>query len=168
MTIKRVFCDLDGVLCDMEKRYFELFKMTPADARKNLSNKELRKLWKFFVETSQFATLDKHHTCNALVDYLKSLPKSVVVSILSSTSGFEVHEMVQRHKLQWLKDNDIPFAPVFVPGKRYKKGYADANSFLIDDHAQNVHDFIDAGGHGIIHVTAEETIAAIERFLNGN
>lgn len=168
MTIKRVFCDLDGCLTDMEKRYTELFHMSPADARNNLSNKEFRKYWKFFVETSQFALLDKHPTCDDLVKYLTSLPKTVVVATLSSSSGFEYHEMVQRHKLQWLKDNNIPFAPVIVPGKRYKKGYADQNSFLIDDHPQNVQEFIDAGGHGIIHVTADETIAAIERFINGN
>lgn len=168
MTIKRVMVDLDGVMADMEKRYFELFKMTPREARLRVSNTEIRKLWKFFVYTSQFVSLDRHPTCDPLVDYLKSLPKSVVVSTLGSTSGFEYHEMVQRHKLQWLKENDIPFVPVFVPGKRYKKGYADHNSFLIDDHPQNVQEFIDAGGHGIIHTNAEETIAAVERFLNDN
>lgn len=167
MTIKRIYCDLDGCLCDMEKRYTDMYEMTPKQARNELSSKEFRKYWKFFVETSQFATLDKHPTCDELVKYLTSLPKDVVVATLTSSAGFEYHEMIQRHKLQWLKDNKIPFAPVIVPGKRYKKGYADANSFLIDDHPQNVYEFIQAGGHGVIHVSAEETIAAVERFLNG-
>lgn len=160
-----VWVDCDGVLCDMEKRYQEIFKMTPSEARDNLSSADLRKYWKFFVETSQFATLDKHPSCDELVSYLKGLPKRVTVATLTSSSGFEHHDIVQGHKIHWLKENNIPFIPVVVPGRKYKKGYATSNSFLIDDHHENVSEFIAAGGNGVIHTNAHDTIKAVEEFL---
>lgn len=164
---KIIYVDLDGVLCDMKKRYYQLFRMTPLEARKNLSSSDLRKYWKFFIETSQFATLDKHDGCDELVSYLKELPKSITIATLTSSSGFEYHDVVQGDKIHWLKENNIPFIPVVVPGRGYKKGYATPSSFLIDDHHENVSEFIAAGGNGVIHVSACDTIEAIEGFLKG-
>jgi hypothetical protein len=48
-----------------------------------------------------------------------------------------------------------------------KKDYAAPNHILVDDSKRNIDDWIKAGGIGILHVSAVESIVMLEGYLRG-
>lgn len=163
--LKTLYLDMDGVLCDMEHTYQQEFGMTPLEARKT-SKVTYDTNWHQFVAKRCFRRLPMHPGAQQLLNYVESLEGIVNIAILSSSSGLESHFLVQHDKLIWLEDNDIDYPALIVPGRFYKKNYANVNSFLVDDFPSNIHEFVAAGGHGIIHTNSTETIEAIERWVN--
>ena len=162
--MKTIFVDMDGVLCDFDKKYTELFKRTPQEVRSDRENKLYSIHWHEFVDQSAFTSLDWFEGGEKLVEYLKSLDK-VQKCILSSAGGFDRHIDVQSQKLYWLHLKDIMWPAVIVPGRRFKSGFASSSAFMIDDTPDVIHSFIDKGGKGIIHTNADQTIAEIEKWL---
>lgn len=158
MTKRRIFVDMDGVLADYNKQYIKLFGMSPYDLREK-SEKEYRRTWKTIVADSHFAFLDLHEGAKELINFLNSLKVEKVV--LSSAAGFDYYEEIQQQKVFWLKKNNINWTPIIVPGKKYKKAFADKNSFLIDDTVSNVEDFIEAGGCAVLHNDVNTTISSV-------
>jgi len=65
-------------------------------------------------------------------------------------------------KMEWLKQKNIPYKANFVNNKAQKANYATAESSLIDDSVGCVSPFVDAGGHGILHVNASDSIAMLD------
>jgi 5'(3')-deoxyribonucleotidase len=165
--IKKIWLDMDGVLADMDHEYHAMFGVTPQQARV-VSNTAYRTYWNRFVEDSAFERLPLFTGAQKLVDFCNSSEVSdkAHVCILSSSSGIAYHSMVQQQKMNWLKKNSINFPACIVPGRQYKKGYADHQSFLVDDHPANIHDFISASGNGIIHTKdVDLTIEELRKFL---
>jgi hypothetical protein len=161
--MKRIFVDMDGVLCDFDKHYFEMFGVNGLDLRKAGKDKEYRRNWKAFVSSNGFAFLDYHEGAQKLISFLHSLDVEKV--ILSSSAGYEFYETIREQKVFWLKRHNIDWTPIVVPGKKYKKGFADANSFLIDDTWANIDDFEEAGGKAILHSDVDVTIGALRNWL---
>ena len=54
MKISKIYVDMDGVLCNFEKRYTQLYGHVSESVRR----KEFRKNFNDFIETEQFATLE--------------------------------------------------------------------------------------------------------------
>ncbi|MDX1700382.1 MAG: hypothetical protein R3250_07175, partial [Melioribacteraceae bacterium] len=59
----------------------------------------------------------------------------------------------------WLENNFIPV------GSGGKTKYAKPNAILIDDYDTNVDPFIEAGGQGIVHKNADDTIRQLKKLL---
>lgn len=85
---------MDGVLCNFERRYFELYKELPGSMR---DRKLFNKNWDDFVLTKQFEKLDWWPGGEQLVEYVNSLP-DVTVEILSSSGGEKYHTEVTQQK----------------------------------------------------------------------
>ena len=151
--ITKIYVDLDGVLADFEKRYIEQYHIKPREAEKN---KQFDKYFEEFINTKQFATLDKMPDADVLLQYLDSLP--ITKEILSSTASEDRMGRIAPQKLEWLFKQGITYKPNLVPGKRHKYKYATENSIIIDDTKSVIDDWNDAGGIGILHVDAETTI----------
>lgn len=163
--LKTLYLDMDGVLCDMEHTYKEMFGITPLEAR-HQGKEAYDANWREFVAKRAFRRLPEHPSARQLLDYVKTLEGKVNIAILSSSSGLQSHFIVQHDKLIWLEDNGVNYPALIVPGRFYKKNYANPNSFLVDDFAANIHEFVGAGGHGIIHTNSSETIPAIEQWAS--
>jgi FMN phosphatase YigB (HAD superfamily) len=162
--MKTIFVDMDGVLCDFDKRYKELFERTPSEVRADRERKMYSTYWHEFISKSQFAYLDWHAGGQELVTFLKSLEK-VQLCILSSAGGFDRQREVMEQKVRWLRMHDINWPAVIVPGRRFKSGFASNDAFMIDDTPDVITGFIDSGGHGIIHKDATETIERLKQWL---
>lgn len=163
--LKTLYLDMDGVLCDMEHTYQQEFGMTPLQAR-NTSKEVYDTNWRQFVARRCFRRLPKHPGADQLLNYVKTLEGKVNIAILSSSSGLESHFLVQHDKLIWLEDNQVNYPALIVPGRFYKKNYATPNAFLVDDFPANIHEFVAAGGHGIIHKDSNEAIAKLDEWVN--
>lgn len=159
--LKNIYVDMDGVLCNFEKRYIELFNEQPGLSREK---KEFSKNWTDFVKGRNFETLEVFPGAYDLLNYFNSL-KDVKIEILSSSGGAKYHNEVERQKRIWLLNHGITYKPNIVSGRKLKAQYATPDSLLIDDTPDVIASFIAAGGKGILHTDASLTIGIIEEMM---
>lgn len=152
---------MDGVLCDFNKRYTELFGVEAASKKER---KEYTEQWKLFIEGRNFANLDWFPGAHELLEYVKTLEGKVDIEILSSSGGELFHDKVVVQKLHWLQTHNIPYYANITNGSRKKALYANGgkNRILVDDTDYVIKAFIEAGGIGIWHRDVKDTIKLIE------
>ena len=158
--IKTIYLDMDGVLADFEKDYLDHTGITIEEAREQRPRKEFYRHWNDFISAGRFAELPKYEGCDELLSFVRGL--DIVLEILSSSGGPGRHMDVINQKNIWLKKHGISYKSNIVPGARYKKDYAYPSTLLIDDTEKNYTSFIEAGGHAILHISAEDTIKKLE------
>jgi hypothetical protein len=160
MSIVKIYVDLDGVLCDFEKRYTELYGHISDQVRRTT----FRSNFSDFIATNQFATLEPmpdFHELKAYLDYT-DIPKQ----ILSSTAYQEVFDTISEQKKQWLTNHNVNWPnPLFVPGKKFKYQFASPKAIIIDDTLSVIEDWRNAGGIAIHHKSAKSTIAELEMYI---
>jgi len=164
--IKRIYLDMDGVLCDFEKKYQDFFGCPSKDERGH--TKDFYKRWKVFIENDCFQFLDWYPGAERLLEFINNefvWPNFGQVCILSSSGGHEYHIKVKSQKLKWLQDHGLWYHPFIVGGKKLKQTYASKDMLLIDDAKENVVQFIEAGGHAILHKSAMQTIKELKEYL---
>ena len=159
MKIAKIYVDMDGVLCNFEKRYKELYGIVDDRDRK----KRFRPNFTNFIETGQFGTLEPMPDFATLRFFLDSVntPKE----ILSSTAYEETHDIISEQKNNWLKLYNISWKSNFVPGKRNKYKYATKDSIIIDDTLSVIEDWRNAGGIAIWHKDALSTINQLKMYV---
>lgn len=151
-----LYLDMDGVLADFNKEYT---KLDP--------NKEDRKKFRAAVlEHNIFEKLDFMPDTQELLNHVSRL-NGVTVEILTSMGTHEPvqAESAKRQKYKWLDAKNIPYKANFVHNKQEKAKYATPTSILIDDSAGCISPFIEAGGHGILHTTASDTIRILDSII---
>ena len=158
--IKMIYLDMDGVIADFYKRYFELYKLAPREAEKK---KEFNKYFDDFIESGQFATLELMDGAMDGVEFLRKAP--VPTEILSSTANEARYDTISKQKLIWLQTHGITFKPNFVPGKRHKYKYAAPDKIIIDDTPSVIEDWRNAGGIGILHKDWMSTLAMLRLYV---
>ena len=153
---------MDGVIADFEKRYRELFHTSPGhdDNRKRFGIRFAK-----FIQFNHFADLDMMSDATDLLAYLTTT--GVPVEILSSTARPTSNATISHQKQVWLDNHGINYPAIFVPGKQFKAKYADPNSILIDDTFVNIEEWNKAGGVGIFHKNALDTISILNTLLGG-
>jgi hypothetical protein len=156
----KIYLDMDGVITNFESKYKEMFGVVPADAR---DFKEFSPNWTKFIEEQKFEELDWFPGGMELISFLRST--QVPVEILSSSGGKKYHTEVESQKSVWLGSHGIEFKANIVPGRRKKAEYAKPDTILIDDTPDVIESFNAAGGVGILHKNAEETIEKLKQLL---
>jgi hypothetical protein len=158
--ITKVYLDMDGVIADFDKQYKELYRMSPKEAD---DKKEFYKLFDNFIETGQFAKLDMTQDAKILLQFLDST--GIPVEILSSTASEKRHDAIAPQKTEWLREHGIHYPINLVPGKRLKRQYAKPDHLLIDDTSQNIDQWREDGGIGILHTDALTTIGIMKMYI---
>lgn len=154
-----VYLDMDGVLTDMDHAYDEFFNYTDV-SRKNFYNN-----WTTFVKSGAFKTLPVHPEAKELLTGVRRFQRDYEfdIEILSSAGG---GGLAKPDKLHWLAQKKIPYKANIVPGSKHKAKYAGPDRVLIDDMPYVLQPFIDAGGHGILHRTAKQTLSELSNILH--
>jgi len=151
-----LYLDMDGVLADFNKEYI---KYDP--------NKEDRKKFRSAViDHKIFEKLDFMPDTQQLLNHVSKL-SNVTVEILTSMGTrdpFQAQE-AKHQKLRWLDKHNIPYKANFVHSKQEKANYAGSTSILIDDSIGCISPYIEAGGHGILHVNAPDSIRMLDSTL---
>lgn len=159
--MKKIYLDMDGVLCNFERRYFERYKELPGSMR---DRKHFSVHWDDFVQTKQFETLDWWPEADVLLNFIEGL-ENVEVEILTSSGGEKYHDEVTQQKIRWLCDKGIPYKPNVVSGRKAKAEYATPDTILIDDTYDVIQGFIAAGGIGIHHKEIGNTLLMLKEVL---
>jgi hypothetical protein len=141
---------MDGVIVDFDKGYKEL---TGRDASFDIPKEE------FWAPISKagapfWIKLKWMPDGKQLWDYIKGYNPD----LLSAPSREESSKMGKRI---WVK-REVPGAKLILRSAERKQEFATPNSILIDDRADNIQRWKDAGGIGIVHTSAADTIQQLK------
>lgn len=155
---------MDGVICAFVEHFNKCFKHhypehTPMDFIDELK-KEVVKY------PNWWETISPMSDANILMNYLKKNHPDFQML----TAYAEWDNRSKKAKPQWMwKHFGIPPNRVNVVKRVEKQLFAkDANgnpNILIDDYEKNIKEFNKAGGHGILHVGANSTIAKLKTLV---
>ena len=156
-----VFLDMDGVLVD----FFNAFaKLANVKHWKQMDPQRLQDVLEKIVGSDYFAKLPKTNTCDSIVEMVVDFAGSY--SILSSPLRGDIANST-KHKRAWVMDNLSP-QPTTTIIVRDKSQYALINgvqNILIDDRANNIHKWKEAGGYGIKYQANENDLSVISGAL---
>lgn len=149
---------MDGVLTDFNKGYEELTGIV-------LNRDEHRSDSKFW-EPIEKAGYDFWINLKWLPDGhdLWDFISPYNPTILSAPSR-QVESRVG--KVDWV-NRELPGTPLILRSAKHKKDFAAPDAILIDDREDNVIGWIESGGIGILHKSAEETINELIQKYNFN
>ena len=147
----KIYCDMDGVLVDFERAYFEL---TGIDLEgQHVDNKSF---WAPINKagTKFWSEMNWKSDGKELWDYIKQYkPK------LLSAPSFEDSSRVGKH--EWV-ERELYGVPLLLRSAKHKKDFADPNSILIDDRPDNITGWTENGGIGILHTSTIDTISQLK------
>ena len=148
-----LYLDMDGVLADFNKEYT---KLDPQKA-------DRKRFRSAVIDDKIFLKLEFMPDTQELLNHVSKL-HGINIEILTSMGThdpFQANE-ARYQKLQWLSEKNIPYKANFVHSKKEKAQYATPTSILVDDSVGCISPFIAAGGHGILHVNASDTISILD------
>jgi hypothetical protein len=146
----KIYCDMDGVLVDFEKGYKDL---TGVEASYDTNPEEF---WEPITRAGAafWIKLQWMPDGKQLWEYIKPYSPE----LLSAPSREESSRI---GKFTWVKRN-IPGTKLILRSAERKQEFATPNSILIDDRADNIQRWKDAGGIGIHHTSAADTIQQLK------
>ena len=148
-----LYCDMDGVLCDFERRFEDLTGMSP----KSFKDKEgIDEFWRVIDEDGVrfWVGMPWMPDGEKLYNYIK--PN--LYSLLSSPSWDNSSRLGKR---LWVKNN-LPDTKLILAQAKDKQNYAQSNRILIDDRPSNIDQWRSQGGIGILHTSASDTIKQLK------
>jgi hypothetical protein len=146
----KIYCDLDGVLIDFKKGYEKLTGDDLGTEHRNDShfwdpiNKAGYDFW------INLEWMDDGHK---LWDFISPYNPEIL-----SAPSRQTESRVAKH--DWV-ERELPGTHLILRSAEHKKDFASPNSILIDDREDNIKGWIDAGGIGILHKSADDTINAL-------
>jgi hypothetical protein len=162
-VIRQIFLDQDGVLADFESGLTKAlgYKVDLKD-KKDVYDAEKRKL------TAQrlFLNLDPLPDAWKLVDYCMN---SGIHTEILTAAGTVNRTLVIQDKIAWIRRHIHPhwiIIPTFKGSQ--KAAFAHKKAVLIDDRQRNIDTWVEAGGIGILHKTAADTIEQLDNIINVN
>lgn len=150
-----IFCDMDGVLTDFDLAYFNLTGIDLGGQHLNDKNfwdpinKGGVKFWSDMEWKSDGKMLWEH-----IEKY-----NPVLLSAPSRSNDSRVG------KFQWVEKH-LPGVTLILRSAERKRDFATPKSILIDDRKDNIDGWVESGGIGIHHKSAEETIEILKTKYN--
>jgi len=147
----KIYCDMDGVLVDFDKGYKEL---TGKEASWGTDPEEF---WTPIAKAGAafWIKLKWMPDGKQLWDYIKGYNPD----LLSAPSREESSKIGKR---VWVKRN-LPGVKLILRSAERKQEFATPNSILIDDRKDNIERWKEAGGIGIYHTSAADTIQQLKK-----
>lgn len=149
-----IYCDMDGVLVDFEQGYYELTGKRTSQFLKGDAD-----FWKPIEEegASFWANLPWMPDGQELWRYIKKY-KPNILSAPSQDPSSRVGKEV------WLKMHlKNSYRNAYFASRSNKKMFAAQNKILIDDIQQTIDEWNAAGGIGIHHTSASNTIKELKK-----
>jgi hypothetical protein len=168
----KIYCDMDGVLCDFDQGYEKLTGESTDEA--NAKGKSY--FWKLFRESvgenekNFWANLPWQPGGEELWNYIKSSSPNILSAPAVDFNlpqdqqlNPEFNQAIQGKK-EWIsKHLNGVNKEIFVPAPQ-KSTFATSKHILIDDMQKNIDAWKAAGGKAILHTSASKTIEALKKY----
>ena len=154
-TSYKIFSDMDGVLTDFDKSFLKYSEGIPPREYEKTYGKE--KFWELIDGKGKvgfWVGMPWMEDGKQYWDYIKNYD----VELLSSPSRSETSRLGKR---LWVRNN-LPGIKLHLAQAYNKKNYAEPNHILIDDRESNIEQWKEAGGVGILHKNANDTIKQLK------
>ena len=151
----KIFSDMDGVLTDFDGSFVKYSKgIPPREYEKKYGKDGFWKLIDGEGGVGYWAGMPWMEDGKEYWDYIKDYD----TELLSSPSRSETSRLGKR---LWVKNN-MPGVKLTLAQAYNKKNYAEPNHILIDDRESNIEQWREAGGIGILHTSASDTIKQLK------
>ena len=149
----KIYCDMDGVLVDFDKGYLELTGHVLDGSHRSDTD---------FWDPINAAGYDFWNNLEWMGDgkVLWSYIEKYNPELLSAPSRQVESRIAKNH---WV-ERELPGVHLILRSAKHKKDFAGPNNILIDDRIDNVNGWIEAGGIGILHTSAVDTIKKLKKF----
>ena len=152
----KIYCDMDGVLCDFNKRFTSLNpeKLSPSQYDAKYGRE---KFWNFIdkeIGVKFWVGIPWMKDGKELWDYIKKYNPT----LLSAPSRENESRLGKR---LWVKNN-IPGTKLILASASKKQNYSGRDKILIDDRPDNIEQWRSKGGIGILHTSAANTIKQLQ------
>jgi len=154
----KIYCDMDGVLADFDKRFKDL-NPEHLSAAQYQTKYGIEKFWNFIDEENKvkfWVGIPWMPDGKQLWDYIKDKQPT----LLSAPSRKPASRLGKR---LWVKNN-IPGTPLILAAADKKQNYSGRNKILIDDRLDNIEQWVSQGGIGILHTSAQDTIEQLKKY----
>lgn len=151
----KIFCDMDGVLCDFDNRFEQFSGMPP---REYESKYDTKKFWELIDDKIGYTFWSKMSWMKdgkQLWAYISKY-KPVLLSAPSQKSSSRYGKRL------WVEEN-LPGTKLILAKRENKKDYSKSNRILIDDRDDNINEWISYGGIGILHTSTNNTIEKLKQ-----
>jgi len=155
-TQYKLYCDMDGVLCDFDERFKKYSNGMPPREYERKYGKE--KFWDLIdVQTGLkfWVGMPWMPDGKELWDYIKPYNPT----LLSAPSYNNNSRLGKR---LWVRNN-IPGTKLILASRANKVNYSNENSILIDDMPRTIEEWESGGGIGILHTSAASTIEQLKQ-----
>ena len=151
-----IYCDLDGVLTNFDKSFENVFGVPPEIGFKQYSKEEI---WDAINSTTNFwKDMAWQPGGKELWGFIKDKNTKLLTTPAHSVLSCE------DDKSDWCKEElGEEYQVIFSSSK---EDYATEDSVLIDDSKDNIEKFKNAGGHTILHTSAEDSIKKLSHLLS--
>lgn len=147
-----LYLDMDGVISNFNEKYAEISPELP----------DRQRFASAVLDHQIFLHLKPMSDAKKLVEHVATL-KNINIEILTSVGTFDVERGLQAklQKRAWLDKYNMFFTTNFVRCKPEKANFANKNTILVDDSIGCIKPFNEKGGWGILHTSADDTIAQL-------
>lgn len=150
----KIYCDMDGVLADFDLQFKNLTGLFPKQYEQKYG---IDKFWDIIPnDTTRFwSQIPWMKDGKQLWDYIRKYNPT----ILSAPSREQTSKQGKR---EWVM-RELPNTNLKLKGAQYKHEFAKPNHILIDDRADTIKRWNDAGGIGILHISSSNTIKQLKK-----
>ena len=151
----RLYVDLDGVLADFKGLAQSIL------GKSDYTKKELWSTLKPYLQTGEFwMSLSKMPDANILWSAIKDKDP-----IILTATGHIAPDVAAKYKTKWVRKHFGNVPVIAVRNAKDKLAYAVDGSILIDDRYDTIQGWDRAGGIGIFHTSAKQTIKQLPSSL---
>ena len=161
LKIKKIYLDMDGVLCDFNKKFKEI--SGGEDFTKYSDKHGFVKTWKIIEDCGVefWENMEWNVGGKKLWNFLKKFDN---VEILTGSPYGKVGKYAKKGKEIWIKKNIGDIKVNHIEGKlKYK--YVKNKDILIDDSERNCKLWDKADGVSILHKNTETTIEKLKKLI---
>jgi len=157
----KIYCDMDGVLADFVKGMYKLIQNY--DDTKYLQDPRYRNImWQAVADYSKnggklWAELDLMPDAMVLWNYISKYDNTEIL-----TASGDPKYGAPDQKREWVKRYFNGVKVNIVRKSSDKAQYAAPNHILIDDMSKSIDPWVAAGGIGILHRSAADTISKLK------
>jgi 5'(3')-deoxyribonucleotidase len=153
----KIYCDMDGVLCDFERQWMKYFNKDANEHRREIG----KPAYDVLLDGTPFdfwAKMEWQPGGQKLWNAIKMHNPSILSAPADSKAS-------EDGKKAWVAKNLKPQPEVIFRKSNRKQEFATPNSILIDDHGSNIERWKAAGGIAIHHTNINKTLSELSKYI---